>query len=518
MATDNDKKINILSLTDCLYFTNGFCVFKNKCHYRHCQAAIKQLQKCPNWPDSCRNIDCPYRHTGTPSKIPKPLPQEKGLVSFFWDIENVPIPKGQKPFDIVQRIRQKLVVEPGLQEADFSCYCNSNTIPQEKQQSLYEATVRIVHVPDRKLGAVDRQIMLDLDRFERTHRPPATIVLISGDIDFAGKLSDLRHQAGYHVIVIHNRPAKEELKAIVHAHYPWEFFTEPSQQQQLLQPVIRNNSDRLANQSANSKTVFNDRLNNDNNVNRITSSQSKQPPLTPLMDLHGENNLVHNNYLQSTALTSRRRSGSATRNHRSRDRAQPLKPPIIQSVNQRSASNVGSNSPPSPPTPIIASRARIRQGNSIHRLHQQNISTSGASEQISSTINDDTAKTQRNPVPCPYCTNEFSTIKALRQHQKDKNHLFDCPECKEGFPTKNSLKQHQIAKGHNISTDIDDQRNAQLNTADNLNMHPFATLPGNNLNKPNNSKRPPMYQKPIANDSNIDRNINNVNCVSNDED
>ncbi|CAF5163709.1 unnamed protein product, partial [Rotaria magnacalcarata] len=46
-----------------------------------------------------------------------------------------------------------------------------------------------------------------------------------------GKLSDLRHQAGFHVIVIHNKPAKDELKATVHTHYPWEYFTTLQQQQ-----------------------------------------------------------------------------------------------------------------------------------------------------------------------------------------------------------------------------------------------------------------------------------------------
>jgi transcriptional regulator NrdR family protein len=126
------------------------------------------------------------------------------------------------------------VVEPGLREYNFTCYCNSTTIAQDNQLSLFHANVRIVHVPDRKPGAVDRQIMLELDRFERAHRPPATIVLISGDIDFVGKLSDLRHQAGFHVIVIHNRPAKTELKATVNSHYSWELFTQPQQQQLLV--------------------------------------------------------------------------------------------------------------------------------------------------------------------------------------------------------------------------------------------------------------------------------------------
>ncbi|CAF3489430.1 unnamed protein product [Rotaria sp. Silwood1] len=234
------------SLTDCLYFMNGHCKFGEKCMYRHSLKAKKQLTRCNKWPDSCRKIQCSFRHpvimaqpkVTTSNTLTSRLSKDN-LVSFFWNIENVPIPKGQKPFDIIQRIRQKLVIEPSLQEAAFSCFCNIYSISQDNQQSLHHANVRIIHVPDRKPGAVDRQIMLELDRFERVHRPPATVVLISGDIDFVGKLNDLRHQAGFQVIVIHNKLAKEELKATVNAHYPWELFTQQQQQQQQQQQSVR---------------------------------------------------------------------------------------------------------------------------------------------------------------------------------------------------------------------------------------------------------------------------------------
>jgi hypothetical protein len=247
----NDKsEFDLNFLTDCMYFINGNCKLEEKCRFRHCHEAVQQINNCSKWPKKCRNVTCPYRHPtighrlerkkppiaqallNHPCQPPAPTIRREGFVSLFWDIENVPIPRGQRPFDIVQRIRQKLVIEPGLQEVDFSCYCNINTIPQENQHSLQLAAVRLIHVPDRKPGAADRQIMLDLDRFERVHRPPATIVLISGDIDFVGKLSDLRHHARFHVVVIHNKPAKEELKGTVNEHYPWEFFTQQQQQQQ----------------------------------------------------------------------------------------------------------------------------------------------------------------------------------------------------------------------------------------------------------------------------------------------
>jgi hypothetical protein len=247
-AMTSNTESDLIYLTDCKFFINGPCQFNDTCRYRHSREAADQTNTCLNWPQTCRKLFCPYRH---PAKAPRTSPKrnsqlaevllshpvqlrpqasatkrQEGLISFFWDIENVPIPKGQKPFDIVQRIRQKLVIEPNLQEAAFSCYCNSNMISEANQLSLHHANIGIVHVPDRKPGAVDRKIMLELDRFERVHRPPATIVLISGDIDFVGKLNGLRHQAGFYVIVIHNKPAKEELKATVNEHYPWELFTQ----------------------------------------------------------------------------------------------------------------------------------------------------------------------------------------------------------------------------------------------------------------------------------------------------
>ncbi|CAF3775573.1 unnamed protein product [Rotaria sordida] len=289
-AVVSDSEVDLKTFTDCMYFINGHCKLNDKCRYRHCQVAAAQTNNCFKWPKVCRNTKCPYRHPSISKVIekkkksisefpvinsmslqtPQIISRREGLISFFWDIENVPIPKAQKPFDIVQRIRQKLVVEAGLREYNFSCYCNTTTISQENQLSLFHANVRIVHIPDRKIGAVDRQIMLDLDRFERAHHSPATIVLISGDIDFVGKLSDLRHQAGFYVIVIHNKPAKEELKATVNDHFPWELFTQ-QQQQQPINAV--NNSEILTNEiRPRAPQLY--RMNNQNNNGQLCQIDS----------------------------------------------------------------------------------------------------------------------------------------------------------------------------------------------------------------------------------------------------
>ena len=74
-------------------------------------------------------------------------------------------------------------------------------------------------MPDRKPGASDRCVLLELDRIER--RQTATVVLISGDIDYVHKLQDLRYKDGCRLVLIHSRQAKKELKAAVHRCIDW---------------------------------------------------------------------------------------------------------------------------------------------------------------------------------------------------------------------------------------------------------------------------------------------------------
>jgi hypothetical protein len=383
-------------------------------------------------------------------------------------------------------------------------------ISETNQINLHHANVRIIHVPDRKPGAADREILLELDRFERAHRSPATIVLISGDIDFVGKLNDLRHQAGFRVIVIHNKPAKEELKLTVDAHYPWELFAESLHEQQQ-QPIIGNGLGRFTGQPAKLRPVTNDRLDDDDNAGQTASAALKQPSSTSISDSHSKNPLHQNGVLPPKFSPTLRRSSVTNENHHPMEHTGPQKSKTVEPASQTPARIADSHTPPSVPKPIIAPRGRILSVTSISQLDRQNLPMFGSSEQIYSTINDETTKTQRNSLPCPHCTNEFSSKQALRQHQKDKKHLFYCPVCKEGFPTSYSIKQHQAAKGHGISQYTCNQCNLKFDTVDSLNMHRLAAGSEHNFNMPNKDKRLPVHQNPAAIYSTIDRNINNVN-------
>jgi hypothetical protein len=146
-------------------------------------------------------------------------------IGLFWDLENCALPRGSDAFDLVQLLRKELVTDRGRQEWHFNVYCDTSTLDRKHQVGLHHAGVSLRSVPSTKPGAVDLALLLDLDRFTLAHKPPATIVLISGDIDFVGKLNLLRHQQGYHIILVHNAVAKRELKAAANQVLVWTHFT-----------------------------------------------------------------------------------------------------------------------------------------------------------------------------------------------------------------------------------------------------------------------------------------------------
>lgn len=108
-------------------------------------------------------------------------------------------------------------------EVHFACYCRPEYLPASVRMGLHRANVEIVDVFDGKPGAADRHLMAGLNRFEKLCRPPnAVVVLISSDIDFVQKLSDMRYATGYQIIVVHNLNMKKELREMAHVCFLWK--------------------------------------------------------------------------------------------------------------------------------------------------------------------------------------------------------------------------------------------------------------------------------------------------------
>ncbi|CAI9786306.1 unnamed protein product [Fraxinus pennsylvanica] len=82
----------------------------------------------------------------------------------------------------------------------LSAYGDFSSSPMRLTEAYNRTGVNLVHVPNGRKDAADKAILVDMFLFALDYRRPATILLISGDIDFEPALHTLRHQ-GYTIIV-----------------------------------------------------------------------------------------------------------------------------------------------------------------------------------------------------------------------------------------------------------------------------------------------------------------------------
>ncbi|CAH7348434.1 Marf1 [Phodopus roborovskii] len=130
-------------------------------------------------------------------------------IGVFWDIENCSVPSGRSATTVVQRIREKFF--RGHREAEFICVCDISKENKEVIQELNNCQVTVAHINATAKNAADDKLRQSLRRFANTHTAPATVVLVSTDVNFALELSDLRHRHGFHIILVHKNQASEAL-------------------------------------------------------------------------------------------------------------------------------------------------------------------------------------------------------------------------------------------------------------------------------------------------------------------
>ncbi|XP_061175452.1 meiosis regulator and mRNA stability factor 1-like isoform X2 [Saccostrea echinata] len=131
-------------------------------------------------------------------------------IGVFWDIENCSIPRWKSALSVVQVIRESLFTDH--REVEFMCVCDTSKESKDVIQELNFAQINVVHINATSKNAADDKIRQSLRRFADTHSPPATVVLISTDVNFAADLSDLRHRKKFDVVLIHSRKVSEALK------------------------------------------------------------------------------------------------------------------------------------------------------------------------------------------------------------------------------------------------------------------------------------------------------------------
>ena len=156
-----------------------------------------------------------------------PTDQPDGPVSIYWDIENAPIHAGNKAFDIVLKLRKRLIEDRKLLESTFKTYYRlTNSSSPQHLAGLHLARVQTDCIASERPQAMDLQIVKDLQRFREQQKTPATMVLISGDTDFIQTINELRYRDGHYTIIIYNPQAKSELLKTANECIPWKEFDE----------------------------------------------------------------------------------------------------------------------------------------------------------------------------------------------------------------------------------------------------------------------------------------------------
>ncbi|CAF4609607.1 unnamed protein product, partial [Rotaria sp. Silwood2] len=152
--------------------------------------------------------------------------QPKGSVNILWDIENLAVPAGRSAFSIVMKLRQRLITERNMAEGSFAVFCDVTKLPKKHQEDLHHANVDIQHVPNCKSVITDKAIYKAIQLFKEQQRTPATLVLLSGDIDFIRCISELRFNQKHYVIIAYNAQANTKLLETANETIPWSEFTD----------------------------------------------------------------------------------------------------------------------------------------------------------------------------------------------------------------------------------------------------------------------------------------------------
>ncbi|XP_025073854.1 meiosis regulator and mRNA stability factor 1 [Pogonomyrmex barbatus] len=171
----------------------------------------------------CRH-DCSLLHHDSPAKVPS-IQNHLPPIGVFWDIENCQVPKGRSAIAVTQLIRDKFF--SGYREAEFIVVCDVQKENSQIVQELNDAQVNLIHVAATCKNAADEKLKQSIRRFGDIHGSPAAIILISGDVNFAADLSDLRHRKKIYVILLHKKNTSEALILCANEHYDFMELTEP---------------------------------------------------------------------------------------------------------------------------------------------------------------------------------------------------------------------------------------------------------------------------------------------------
>ena len=137
------------------------------------------------------------------SSSPPKVPACTDPVIILWDYENCHVPRGVQGHFVATRFHELFRQYGSI--VGINAYAPVGMIPLELRNQLQLGSVNMIDATalqgNGKKDVVDKMIFTALFVFALDHKPPATIVLISGDVDYAVPLSTLKLR-GYNIILV----------------------------------------------------------------------------------------------------------------------------------------------------------------------------------------------------------------------------------------------------------------------------------------------------------------------------
>ncbi|KAH6833761.1 hypothetical protein C2S53_009770 [Perilla frutescens var. hirtella] len=121
-------------------------------------------------------------------------------VSVWWDFENCHVPVNANAFRVAQSITNAIRANGIKGPIEITAFGDVMQISRTNQEALSATGINLTHVPSGGKNSADRSLLVDLMYWVSKNPPPAHLLLISGDRDFAGILHRLR-MSNYNVLL-----------------------------------------------------------------------------------------------------------------------------------------------------------------------------------------------------------------------------------------------------------------------------------------------------------------------------
>lgn len=141
-------------------------------------------------------------------------------VSVWWDFENCSPPAGVNVFKISQSITAAIRANGIKGPIQITAFGDVMQLSRMNQEALSSTGINLAHIPNGGKNSADRSLLVDLMYWVSQNPPPAHLLLISGDRDFAGILHRLRMN-NYNILLASPESAPSVLCSAASIMWQW---------------------------------------------------------------------------------------------------------------------------------------------------------------------------------------------------------------------------------------------------------------------------------------------------------